>query len=467
MNKLKSVFLFLMVILSIYLSSQVWLQLPDFLSFNKDSSSENLDNGENIDEKVWELVRPHKYIMKDDNKFIELHLENENLLWESALKSLEATLKYFPESQYTLLAGEFLPSEYIIMEFENKLPADIFLGKFNVNKNNIKTRLHYFEKITFGLNEPNSIYLFTGDSTVKVKGSKIDNTEIYKYLNALKESEYLSYKENIEIDEIIVPVPIPDISTALNPVFVKTEFDVKDKKIVEAIAKDYFKNTFDYVRRTEDIEGDIRYVYKNQKELKISPEGLLDFSDPNIDIENTSNVYSGFLYAIKFASSFLNFHVDMYLSEVQSIQHEGNFGYNYIFTYRIKNKPIIFSKIRENAALEVKVIGNNVVSYKRLIRDIDTEHDDEMKEEKIKSFEEILKQQVIVNETEQEENVLRIIDKSMIKEIENVYLAYYDISRNPKVQQLIVAWVVEIKDETYVLNALTGKLLEFWSEERK
>jgi hypothetical protein len=456
-----------MVILSIYLSSQVWLQLPDFLLFNKDSSTENLDNGENIDEKVWELVRPHKYIMKDDNKFIEIHLESENLLWESALSSLEVALKYIKESQPNLLAGEFLPSEYIMLEFENKLPAEIFTGKFNVNKENIKTRLNYIEKIVFSLNEPNSIYLFTGDSTVKIKSSKIDNTEIYNYLKNIKESEYLSYKENIEIDGIKVPVPIPDINTALNPVFVKTEFDVKDKKIVEAIAKDYFKNTFDYVRRSEDIDGDIRYIYKNEKELKISPEGLLDFSDPNIDIKNTSNVYTGFLSAIKFASSFLNFHVDMYLSDVQSIQHEGNFGYNFIFTYRIKNKPIIFSKIRENAALEVKVIDNNVVSYKRLIRDLDTEHDDEMKEEKIMSFEKLLKEQVIVDETEDNSNTLRVINKSMIKDINNVYLAYYDLARNPKVQQLIVAWVVDIEDETYVLNALTGRLLEYWSKERK
>lgn len=456
MNKLKSLFLLLMVILSIYLSSQVWLQLPDFLSFDKDGSTENLNNQQNIDEIVWELVRPHKYILKDEVKLREIHLENENLLWESALKSLEVSLKYIKESQPNLFAGEYLPNEYIMMEFENKLPAEIFTGKFNVNKDDIRTRLNYIEKVIFGLNEPNSIYLFAGDSTVKIKSSRIDNTEIYNYLKNIKESEYLLYKENLEIDGIIVPVPIPDIKTALNPVFVKTEFDVKDKKIVEAIAKDYFKNTFDYVRRSEDNEGNIRYVYKNEKELKISPEGLLDFSDPNIDIENTSNVYTGFLSALKFASSFLNFHVDMYLSEVQSIQHEGNFGHNFIFTYKIKDKPIIFSKYRENAALEVKVIGNSVVSYKRLIRDLDTKQEKEMKEEEIMSFERVLKEQLAVTEGEQE----RVIDKSMIKDISNVYLAYYDYARNTKQQQLRVAWVVEIKDKTYVFNALTGKVLE-------
>lgn len=461
MKTAKNLLLFFMVILSIYLSSQVWLQLPDFLSFNKNSPTESLDNQQDIDKKVWELVRPHKYMIKDDVSLREFYMEDEALLWQNVLTSLETALRNLSESQSSLLAGEFYPKEYIVMEFENRIPTEIFVGKFQVSKDIIKNnKMRNIKKIVVGLNEPNNIYLFNGDSTVMIKSSKINNSEIYKNLKDIKESEYLLYKQDIEIDGEKVPIPIPDINTALNPVFVKSEFDVKDKKTIEAIAKDYFKNTFDYVRRSEDIEGDIRYVYKNEKVLKISPEGLLDFFNSIVDIENTSNVYKGFLSAIKFASNFLNFHTDMYLSDVQSTQHEGNFGYNFIFTYRIKNKPIYFSRIRESAALEVKVIGNSVVSYKRLIRDLDTKQDSEMEEVKIMSFEEVLKEQVIRNEDEEEGNILRVIDKSMIKDINNVYLAYYDYARNPKVQQLIVVWVVQIKDKTYVFNAITGSLLE-------
>ena len=459
MKKIKGFLLFLMVILSIYLSTQVWLELPDFLSFNKNKSTEDVDNQQDIEKMVWELVRPSRYLVKDDMSLKEVYVEDDTTLWQSALKSLETALKNLTQIQSNLIVGEFFPDEYIVMEFDNKIPTEIFIGKFQVSKDVIKNnKMRNIKKIYFGLNEPNSLYIFNGDSTVKIKSSKIDNTPIYESLKNIKKSELL-YKVNIAIDDIVIPVSIPDISTALNPVFVKSELDIKDKGKIEAIAKDYFKNTFDYVRRSEDIEGYISYVYKNEKVLKISPEGLLDFFNSNIDIQSTSDVYNGFLAAIKFASNFLNFHADMYLSDVQSIQHEGNFGYNFIFTYRIKNKPIYFSKIRENAALEVKVIGNSVVSYKRLIRDIDTKQDrGEMKEVKIMSFEEILRNQVTINEGE--ENILRVIDKSMIADINNVYIAYYDYARNPKEQQLIVVWIVQIKDKTYVFNAITGSLIE-------
>lgn len=455
MKIVKNLVLFLMVITCVFLSTQVWLQLPDFLSLNKSSYTED-PGDQDVDIDLWALIRPSKYILKNDKELKEFYSKDE-LLWRNTLVSLETALKNLADSQSSTIMGEFYPEEYVMLEFENKLPIEIFAGKFQLNKDNIKSKLGYIQKIVFGLNEVNNIYIYNGESTVIIKNSMIKNLEIYDNLKAIKDSDYIKYKQDIEVEGEIIPIPIPDISTALNPVFVQSELNVKNKQAIEAIAKDYFKNNYDYVRRSEDIEGDILYVYKNEKVLKISSEGLLDFFDSNIDIDNNSNVYEGLLIALKFATNFLNFHEDMYLSEVKTAQYEGSFGYDFIFTYRIKNNPILFSKVRESAALEVEVIGNNVVSYKRLIRNLDTKQDSEMKEQKILSFEDVLKKQISVAD---EGNILKVIDKSMVKDIDNVYLAYFDYARRVKEQHLIVVWVVEINDKTYVFNAITGSLIE-------
>lgn len=459
MKTAKSLFLFLMVIICVYLSSQVWLQIPDFLSFNKKDDTKASEI-QDIDKRVWEIVRPNKYIINDKESLREFYLENETLLWQNALASLEVSLSNFSESQTDLRVGEFYPDEYVMMEFENKLPTEIFTGKFQINKDNIRTKLHHIKKIVFGLNDPNSIYLYNGDSTVIIKNSKINNLEIYNNLKEIKESDYIVYKKDIEIDGIKIPVPIPDIKSALNPIYVKSEIDIKNRNRIEDIARDYFKNTYDYVRRSEDIERGITYVYKNEKKLKISPEGLIDFFNSDIDIENANDIYKGFLEALKFAANFLNIHEDMYLSDVRTAQHDRSVGYNFIFTYKIKNKPILFSKFRESAALEVIVVGNSVASYKRLIRDIDNMQDSEMKEEEIKSFEEVLRKQIIIDEDDEEINIPRVIDKSMVEDIDNVYLAYFDYARAVKEQQLRVVWAIKINDRTYVFNAITGNLVE-------
>ena len=454
MKIVKNLILFLMVMICVYLSSQVWLQLPDFLSLGK---KEDKVAVEELDINIWDVVKPNKYILKTKDSLKEFYLEDDTVLWEKAIASLETALKNFSESQYNLIVGEFYPQDYVMLDFENKLPLDIFIGEFGLSKDNIKTKLSYIKKIVIGLNENNNIYIYNGDSTVIVKSSYIDNSLIYESLKAIDDSNYIEYIQNLEVDGEIIPIPIPNISSAPNPIFVKSELDIKNTKAIEAIAKEYFQNNFDYVRRSEDIEGDIIYVYKNEKVLKISSEGILDFFDSNINIENHSSIYESLLTALRFAMNFIKFPDDMYLSEVKGAQQDGSFGYEFVFTYRIKNKPIIFSKVRESAALEVKVIGNNVISYKRFIR---SEQNKETQNEKILSFQEVLKKQISVASDEGAANTLKVIDKSMIKDINNVYLAYFDYARRINEQHLIVVWVVEIKGELYIFNAITGSVIE-------
>ncbi len=455
MKIVKNLVLFLMVIICVFLSSQVWLKLPDFLSLNHED--DKLVN-EEIDINIWNVVKPNKYILRKNNSFKEFYLKDDIDFWQKVVANLEIALKNFSDSQFSIIGGELYPEEYVMLDFENRLPLEIFTGEFGLSKDHIKTKLNYIDKIVIGLNESNSIYIHDGETTVIIKNSSINNKEIYDSLNSV--NDYVEYIQNIEVEGETIPIPIPNIKYALNPVFVKSELDVKNKTAIESIAKEYFKNNFDYVRRSEDIEGDILYVYKNEKVLKISSEGLLDFFDSNINIDNNSNVYESLLTALKFAMNFLTFPDDMYLSEVKVTQSDGSFGYEFVFTYRIQNKPILFSKIRESAALEVKVIGNNVVSYKRLIRDLDTKQDSEMKEEKILSFEEVLKKQISITDESSKSNTLMVIDKSMVKDIDNVYLAYFDYARITKEQHLIVVWVVEIKGDIYIFNAITGSVIE-------
>ncbi len=111
MKKIKGFLLFLMVILSIYLSTQVWLELPDFLSFNKNKSTEDVDNQQDIDKMFWELVRPSRYLVKDDMSLKEIYVEDEAALWQSAIKSLETALKNLSQIQSNLIVGEFFPDE--------------------------------------------------------------------------------------------------------------------------------------------------------------------------------------------------------------------------------------------------------------------------------------------------------------------------------------------------------------------
>ena len=57
---------------------------------------------------------------------------------------------------------------------------------------------------------------------------------------------------------------------------------------------------------------------------------------------------------------------------------------------------------------------------------------------------------------------LKPLREEMIKDISNIYLGYFDLSRITKEQLLRVVWGVEIKDKTFIFNAITGSLIEEW-----
>jgi len=50
----------------------------------------------------------------------------------------------------------------------------------------------------------------------------------------------------------------------------------------------------------------------------------------------------------------------------------------------------------------------------------------------------------------------------MIKDINNIYLGYFDLSRISKEQVLRVVWVIEAGEKCYIFNAITGALIEEW-----
>jgi len=57
---------------------------------------------------------------------------------------------------------------------------------------------------------------------------------------------------------------------------------------------------------------------------------------------------------------------------------------------------------------------------------------------------------------------LKPLKREMIKDISNIYLGYFDLSRVQKEQVLRVVWVIEVGDKSYIFNAITGALIEEW-----
>lgn len=459
-QKIKNLILIIMVLACVYLSSNVWLQLPDFLVYDFEQEDKIVEEvSPKID--ILNVVKPLKEIIRHKDNYAVLYSDDEYNLWGKSIDIIYNGFNNYDNGVNKSVSVAF-PTQYLKFDFPIKVPIEIFTQQMEISNHKLNEEIKYIKNIIIDLDNSNCLYVYNGQDTIKIENDKINTDNILRIIENIDYNNHTKYSFEEKIGEEKIQIPIPLEKFALNPVFVQSELDVFDTVAINKIAKDYFKNNYEYVRKVVEVSGNMVYMYRNQKILKINSEGNLDFYDSNIEFNNKYDVHNSLKTALNFTENFLGFPKDGYMSNVESIQYEGNYGYRFIFSYKILDRPILFSRVRDNAALQIDVIGDSVVSYKRFIRNID-----ETQKSQMQNFE-VLPVVEVINKNMQNDEIieglieLKPLKAEMIKDISNIYLGYFDLSRVSKEQVLRVVWVVEIKDKSYIFNAITGALIEEW-----
>lgn len=460
-GNIKNIILIVMVLVCVYLSSNVWLKLPHFIS-NASTEGDGENNELPILDDIWNIVRPVKNVIKYEENYTITYTDEQDI-WGKTVLAINDAFAEFNLSSINEDAA--FPADYIKFDFKTNIPVDIFMGHMKIDNENVKNTVKNIKNVIVDLENPKVIYIYNGEDTVSIQNEKINTqeiAEIVKQINFNNETKY-TFEQKILGETINVPIPLEQ--TALNPIFVQSELDVFDTETINQIAKKYFKSNYDYVRKSVEVSGNTVFMYRSDKILKINADGLLDFYDTTAEIDSSSDVYKSLVSAVKFTKEFLGFPENGFLDNIETINHEGNFGYRFTFSYKIKERPILFSKVRANSALQVDVVGDSVISYKRFIRNINESQLDKMNVINIMSAADVIEGNIesdtpIKDESETIE--LKPLKKQMLGEINNIYLGYFDLSRISKEQLLRVVWVVEMKDKAYIFNAISGALIEEW-----
>jgi hypothetical protein len=448
-----------MVLACLYLGSNVWLKIPDFLMVNfheDDTIAEEV----NTEINVWNVVKPLKSIIRYKDNYTVFYSDDEYNLWLKAIDIISEGFEIYNGNLEAQSAA--FPTQYLKFDFPINIPIEIFTNQMKIENVKLDDEIKYIKNIIIDLDNRNCIYIYNGENTIKIENDRINTDNILGIIESIDYDDTTKYSFEETIGEEKIQIPVPLEKSALNPVFVQSELDVFNSVAINKIAKDYFKNNYEYVRKSVEVSGNLIYVYRTEKVLKINAEGQLDFYDSNLEFSNNQDVHKSLLSAMNFTENFLGFPKDGYLSNIESIQIQGNYGYRFVFSYKILDRPIMFSRVRDNAALQIEVIGDSVVSYKRFIRNIDQTQSANMKNYEILPAVEVIKKNIQVNSTADGIMELKPLKIEMIKDISNIYLGYFDLSRVLKEQVLRVVWVVEIGDKSYIFNASTGALIEEW-----
>ena len=157
------------------------------------------------------------------------------------------------------------------------------------------------------------------------------------------------------------------MSKELPLVYVENELNIDDIEEIRNIAKNFFEKNIDYIREIVENNGSVLYVY-NQKVLKINQSGLLEYFNPLEESVKERNLYISLNTASEFLSSHIGVPKDLYLSKIEEIESELNFGYRLTFKYRIRGFPVVLGKDIAEDFIQIDVFNEHIRNYKRFIR---------------------------------------------------------------------------------------------------
>lgn len=476
-EKLKTLILSILVIMSILLTQQLWFPSPNEIftsetKSEKDSSSIAIEARENTISPNAIVVsfgagdiRKNHYTVLSSNLDLAWN-KSKNILQDFFLGDPEITL--VTKDEY--IQNNILKS--IELEFAKNMPTILVSSIFDSLENKIVRSIKEINKILIPAFNRGVIYIVENDETIfEVKLSQYnDNSTLVNFIDELGEVEYIKYHPIFsgfeEFDKNYTPMPI-SYTVPTTQIFVQSEIDINNEAMLIERSKNFFNENFDFVKTVKETSGATVYVYGyGEKSVRINSKGALEYNEQIGNISST-NVVASLDAAIDFIYKNGGLPEGTYLKEVKSILSGKNKGYLFSFGYRIGGFPVKFKGNRMEHPIEIEVYGNKVKSYRSLVRNV-------MNIQGITPEQSVLYFADIINENIkdlklhyfnfEDESTEKIDDEEKISEIlkgiEEVRMVYFDTVDEAKGQLLKPSWMIKIKGDIYYFDSYTGELID-------
>lgn len=467
-EKIKTLLLVSLVVVSIFLTQQLWMDIP----FNiMPSIGEDLENNSMNNDILSKIILPEKYIVHFGSNHTILYTDEGYNLWEKAKEIIEIALNN-DEAQVTIVSNEQgegkIFERSVEFHFPVKVPTYIFYRKFNIeDKGSLYEKVSNIEKIYIPLNGENYILFSDGIKEIKIEKVKFDTSTVSETIKKIEESNYDIYYSLSKYFQIDSKAYITAGVKFLPDVYVKSEIDTKNTAQIESIAKGFFDKDLDYIRKIEETDGSIIYLYTNEEGIKISSDGVLLYFN-SLDRQVVErNLYVSLNTALNFIDAHMGWPENVYLSSIEEIEADNSEGYRFAFSYTMAGRPIIINKEGMQHSIEIEVFNEQVKTYRRYIRNEDKSKLVSINIKPIQSPVQILNQnfrlirdnyikEKEINGEDYDSNELK---NEILSSINDIYLAYYDPCQKTQGEKIISIWVINVAGNIYKFDADTGEVL--------
>ncbi len=480
-ERIKTVLLISLFMISIFLANQIWIELPDsfFPSFGDglyDNASKNVFS---------DIVSPERYqVNVNDDKHTVLYSDKEYELWE---KGRSLLVNIFEDQNYEMEIisesdinsyREGLSLDYF---FSEKLRLDILSKTLETDiPNLVNDKINEVKNIHISLGKEPFIVFNDEDVYLKIdileKTSKLDEkiNNIRKTINIISENiDNKTLTRFFTIEDMFSGIDNQELISrnmtySLPNIFINNEINAENGD-GDSIARYFFKN-LDYARPFVEANGAIIYIY-NQEVLKIHQDGMVEYSNLNDEIVINRELDKSLNTAVNFTTSHLGWPQDSYLKSIEPIEFEDSRGYKFTFMYKISGAQIIIDEEHSmEAPIEIEVFNDYVKSYRRLVRLNSTPVDDNVEKGDMLSPWDILIDKInyafiegeyIKKNNLSEDDISQDqIKNNILSSIGDIYLAYTEttsrkISSDLR-SSLTPVWVIEIDGIIFRFDVYEG-----------
>lgn len=475
-EKLKTLILSILVVMSILLTQQLWFPSPTKIlkSEARGGKLHNLTVAENRKD----IISPSSIIVsfgagdRRKNHYTVLSSsldfvwdQSKNILKDYFLGDPEIT----PVTYEKYVQSNILKS--IELEFSDNIPTILVSSIFDSLENKVIRNIKEIKKILIPAFNRGVIYIVeNNDSIYEVRLLEHDeNSKLVSFIDELETVEYIKYHPILslfnELESNYTPMPIT-YAVPTTQTFVESEIDIENDSMLIERSKKFFNENFDFVKTIKETSGAVVYIYGyGEKRVRINEKGALEYNGEIGNI-SSSNVIESLDAAIDFISKNGGFPEGTYLKEIKSILKDQNSGYRFSFGYRIGGFPVESNSDKMENPIEIEVYGNKVKSYRILVRKvmdmqgISPEQtilyfpdiiDKNLEHLKLKYFN---KENELSQEVDDEDEALEIL-----KSVEEVRMVYFDTVEEGKGQLLRPSWKIKIKGDIYYFDSYTGDLI--------
>lgn len=468
-ERIKSFLLAFLVLSTLYLVQQLWIEFPEELFSSFAFGQESTDIKENV---IPDFILPEKYIINFGGKNrAVLYFDEGHDLWNKGKEILRAVFQS-KNMKIEELNNEDLEENSkkrsISFYFSDEIYTFIFSKIFDTDiSSSINDSVKRVNSIYIYLDSPrdNFVVLSDGVSNFKISGVSFDIENIKNEIEKISKSDYTRV---YTVGELLATttnnntyIPL-EVNFNLSQIYVRKEIDISSELEENNIAELFFDRDLAYIRRIEENDGSIIYI-DSQRTLKIHENGTLEFFKGIEANAEEGNLYMSLKNSIDFISTHMGWPDHTTLFKIEDIEFENNKGYRFTFKYKMDGLSVISDESEVLNSIEIEVFNNQVKSYRRRIWEEIGKVKPRSSYKNMLSAYDILDRNFGFIKTKyiEDKNIdvnaiaTEDLDESVKLSIKDAYLAYYDNSMVGN-QALKPVWIIDIAGSSYVFDAYDG-----------